>query len=151
MLTLWNPFVPVSRERSDSRMSARNYLDRLFDDAVTSWSRDLFAPNMIGIGIEHKKNEDGSLAVSIDVPGIKEEDIAIEIHGDMITVNGKRKTVASSYSISKSFTIPEGYSSDDVRAELADGVLTLTLIAKQIPEKEVKRIPITTASKQLNK
>ena len=151
MLTLWNPFVPVTRERSDSRMSARNYLDRLFDDAVTSWSRDLFAPDLIGLGIEHKKNEDGSLAVAVDIPGIKEEDIAIEIHDNIISVNGKRKTAASSYSVSKSFTIPEGYSSDDVRAELSDGVLTLTLIAKSIPEKEVKKIPITTPSKQLNK
>lgn len=151
MLALWNPFVPVTRERSDSRISTKNYFDRSFDDTFATMTQDLLSQPWAGIGVEHRKNEDGSLAVAVDIPGIKEEDITIEIDGGMINVSGKRKTATSSYSISKSLTIPEGYSSDEVKAELVDGVLTLTLAAKQLPQKEIKKIPITSPTKQLNK
>ena len=151
MLTLWNPFVPVVRANSDSRISTKNYFDRLFEDTFATMTHDLFGGHLAGIGIEQKKNEDGSLAISIDVPGIKQEDIAIEITDNMVQVRGERKTATSSYSISKNLSIPEGYSSDEVKAELIDGVLTIILAAKQPIQKEVKKIPISTPVKQLNK
>lgn len=151
MLTLWNPFVPVIKERSDSRISTKNYFDRLFEDTFATMTQDLFGNHWAGIGIEQKKNEDGSLAVSIDIPGIKEENITIETIDNIVHVKGERKTATSSYLVNKSLTIPEGYSSDDIKAELVDGVLTITLAAKQLPQKEVKKIPISTPIKQLNK
>lgn len=149
MLSLWNPFVPVVRANSDSRISTKNYFDRLFEDSFATMTHDLFGGQLAGIGIEQKKNEDGSLAISIDVPGIKQEDIAIEITDNMVQVKGERKTATSSYSVSKSLSIPEGYSSDEVKAELIDGVLTIILAAKQPIQKEVKKIPITSPSKLL--
>lgn len=149
MLSLWNPFVPVVRANSDSRISTKNYFDRLFEDSFATMTHDLFGGQLAGIGIEQKKNEDGSLAISIDVPGIKQEDIAIEITDNMVQVKGERKTATSSYSVSKSLSIPEGYSSDEVKAELIDGVLTIILAAKQPIQKEVKKIPITSPNKLL--
>lgn len=148
MLTLWSPLVPV-KERSDSRMSIKNYFDCLFEDSFSTMTQDLFSAPWGNIGIEQKKNEDGTLAVSVDIPGIKEEDITIEVEDNIVHVKGKRTTATSSYDVSKSFSIPEGYASDDIRAELVNGVLTLSLAAKQLPQKEVKKIPITSPNKQL--
>lgn len=150
MLTLWNPFIPVTRERADSRISTKNYFDRLFEDTFATMTQDLIG-NQWSIGIEQKKNEDGSFAVSIDIPGIKEENINIEVVDNMVHVKGERKTATSSYVVSKSLTIPEGYSSDEIKAELVDGVLTLNLSAKQLPQKEIRKIPISTPTKQLSK
>jgi HSP20 family molecular chaperone IbpA len=149
MLSLWNPFIPVVRERSDSRISTKNYFDRLFEDTFSTMTHDLFSSPLARIGIENKKNEDGSLTVSVDIPGIKEEDITIEIQDNIVGIKGIRKTATSSYTVNKSFTIPEGYSSDDIRAELVDGVLSLTLVGKPLPQKEVKKIPITPPAEQL--
>lgn len=149
MLSLWNPFIPVVRERSDSRISTKNYFDRLFEDTFSTMTHDLFSAPLAGIGIENKKNEDGSLTVSVDIPGIKEEDITIEVQDNIVGIKGTRKTATSSYTVNKSFTIPEGYSSDDIKAELVDGVLSLILAGKPVPQKEVKKIPITPPAKQL--
>lgn len=149
MLSLWNPFIPVTRERSDSRISTKNYFDRLFEDTFATMTHDLFTAPWAAIRTESKKNEDGSLAISIDIPGIKEEDIIIEVQDNIVNIKGARKTATSSYTINKSFTIPEGYSSDDIKAELINGVLTFTLIGKSLPEKEIKKIPITSSVKQL--
>ncbi len=148
MLSLWNPLIPV-RERSDSGMSIKNYFDRLFEDSFATMTNDLFATPWGSYGVEYKKNEDGSLAVAVDIPGIKEEDITIEVKNNIVDIKGKRVTATSSYAVNKSFTIPEGYTSDDVRAELVNGVLTINLAAKQLPKEEIKKIPITTPSKQL--
>ena len=142
MLSLWNPLIP-ERSKSDSRMSTKNYFDRLFEDTFETMVKDLFHASYLPTG-NYEKTEDGSLAVSIDVPGIKEEDITVEIDGSIVNVRGETKTTNSHRRISQSFTIPEGYASDNVKAELSNGVLRLTMASKQLPDKEVKKIPITS-------
>ncbi len=128
--------------KADSQMSRKNYIDRLFYDPFETLFGDLFTP--FDWGMEYKKNENGTLSISVDVPGIKESDISIEISDNIISVKGERKTTISSYSVHKKFNIPEGYSSEDIKAELDSGVLTLTLNSKQEPNKEIKKIPIST-------
>lgn len=144
MLSLWNPFLP-ERVQSDSRISPKSYFDRLIDDSFGTMVQDLFHAPIPQLGIESKKNEDGSLAVSIDVPGIKENDIVIEVDGNILTVKGERKTATSSYKMQKSFTIPEGYDTNKITAELKDGVLSLNIVGQPpTPPREVKKIPVIT-------
>lgn len=144
MLSLWNnPLIP-EKVKSDSRMSTKSYFDRVFEEAFN----DLFhVPSNWNIGIESKKNEDGSLSISIDVPGIKEPDLAIEVSDSIITVKGERKTATSSHTVQKSFSIPEGYDTDNITAELKDGILSLKIIGKPLPSKEVKKIPLLSSNK----
>jgi Molecular chaperone (small heat shock protein) len=142
MLSLWNPFVPVT-SKSDSKMSHKTYFDRLFEDTFHSAFSDLIHIPA-SMGIDSKNNEDGSLSVSIDVPGISESDLQIELSEGIITVKGERKTASSSYNLTKSFSVPEGYDAENIIAELKDGVLNLKMSAKQLPTKEVKKIPLLT-------
>lgn len=135
MLSLWNPFFT---EKSDRKISSRNYLDRLLTDPFETMFTDAFNSPM---GIEYVKNEDGLLSINVDIPGIKEEDLNIELCHDLLTIKGQRKTQSTSYEVKKSFNIPEGYTSDDIKASLKDGVLTITLISKST-DKEVKKILI---------
>src|SRR5574338_110744 len=85
MLSLWNPFLP-EKAQSDSRISPKNYFDRLIEDSFGTMVQDLFHAPIPQWGIDSKKNEDGSLTVSIDVPGIKESDRTIEVDGSILTV-----------------------------------------------------------------
>lgn len=145
MLSLWNnPFLP-ERSKSDSKMSTKSLFDRIFEDTWGATLQDLYRiPS--GIGIESKKNEDGSLSISMDVPGIQEQDLAIEIIDGSISVKGERKTPTSSYSVYKRFSIPEGYDSEKITAELRDGVLTINVANKPLPPaKEIKKIAITSS------
>lgn len=153
MLIKHDPFLTTKEQTkmtADTRTSFKNYFDRVFenafDDAFAVFDRPMFpwSPERASLGMESKPSEDGSLVVSIDIPGIKQEDIAIELADGMIVVSGNRKTATSSHVISKSFSVPEGYSEDDIKAELQDGILTLTLSAKSLPAKEVKKIAITS-------
>ena len=86
-----------------------------------------------------------------DLPGIKEKDLEISISGNMLTVAGKREeerqekgekfyTYERSFgSFSRAFTLPEGADTDNVHADLTDGVLTLAVAKKgDVKPKRIK-------------
>ena len=100
---------------------------------------------------EVKETKDGYV-FKADLPGIKEKDLDISLTGTRLTVSGKREeeqkteeeryfTYERSYgSFSRSFTLPEGVDSENVQAELKDGVLTLNLAKK--PEVKARKIEV---------
>ena len=87
-----------------------------------------------------------------DMPGIKREDLDLNLTGNRITITGKREARARkekenvfmqerSYgSFTRSFNLPDGVEAGKVAADLKDGVLTLTL--PKVPEVQPKKIEI---------
>ncbi len=132
MIVRWNPFVPVKNSEQ------RSVFDSFFND-------NFFENFFTSLGVHQTKNEDGTYSMSVDIPGIKEEDISLSLEDNVVTIKGERKTPTSSYMMNKSFTLPEDSDIDTLKAELKDGVLTINLEAKQLPQaKEPKKIPIKT-------
>lgn len=87
-----------------------------------------------------------------DLPGIKEEDLDIQLTGNRLTIGGKRETEKKednetlhlwerTYgSFSRSFTLPEEISANKVDAHLVNGVLTLTVMKN--PEAQPQKIRV---------
>ena len=100
---------------------------------------------------EVKETKEGYL-FKADVPGIKENDLTINLSGNRLTVAGKREeekkqetetyfSYERSYgSFTRSFTLPEGVDGDKVQANLKDGVLSI-LVPKK-PEAQPKKVAI---------
>ncbi len=100
---------------------------------------------------EVKETKD-AYAFKADVPGIKENDISINLTGNRLTVSGKReeekKQESETYfsyersygSFTRSFTLPEGIDADKVSASLRDGVLAITV--PKTPEAQPKKVSI---------
>lgn len=65
--------------------------------------------------------------VRAELPGVKREDVAVEMVEDYLTINATRKEGEQSFSFSRSITIPESVQADKVSATLEHGVLTVTL------------------------
>ncbi len=127
MLSLYNPFY-LYPEYSLDKKSFRKDQKSFFD-----W------------GVEYKKIEDNALAVSVDLPGIEEKDIQVEVTADnILQIKGERKTATSSHSVNKSFSLPESYDADHITAELKNGVLTLILPSKQVT-KNSKKIEVKSS------
>jgi len=143
MLTLRSSFLPTKQtENSDRELTTKDYFDRLWQQTVSDFFTDFNRP--WSTQLDSKKNEDGTISIYIDVPGVKQEDISIELINSSIRVKAERKNRNSSWSLDKTFTVPSGYTSEDLVAELADGVLTLTLKAKAPIEQNVKKVNIIT-------
>ncbi|MGH9519655.1 MAG: Hsp20/alpha crystallin family protein [Terriglobales bacterium] len=75
--------------------------------------------------------------LQLDLPGVKAEDLDIQVEDSTLTVraqrklNGKREEyhrVERPYgAFTRSFTLPEAVKADGIEAKLSDGVLNLTL------------------------
>lgn len=139
----WDPF---------ERMIELMGLDRLADFASpTREGGGGFIPRF-----EVKENRDAFI-FKCDLPGVREEDIDIDLTGDRLTISGKREeekrdesdryyAYERSYgSFSRTFTLPEGVTAENVSADLKDGVLNVVLPKK--PEAQPRRIPLTSGRK----
>ena len=90
-----------------------------------------------------------NIMVEASLPGIKKEDINIDISDGMMTVSGEMKNESEvkeddyyyrerhEGKFSRSMMIPEDVRMDDIKAEFKDGLLTVTM-PMAMPEKSKK-------------
>jgi HSP20 family protein len=89
-----------------------------------------------------------------DIPGVKESELDVTVTGNRLTVSGKREaekqeqtdtfyTYERSYgAFTRAFTLPEGVDMSAIRAELKEGVLTLSV--HKMPAAQPKKIAVQT-------
>lgn len=132
-------------------------LDRLLDDVmngVTGTTHGTAATkNGYSPAIDVRAN-DSEIVFVCDVPGLKQEDLSITIHRNVLTLEGQRRYDGSekdrvwlgrSYgAFRRSFTLPDDADPERMTAALADGVLTVT-VTKQAKE-QPRRIPIAASA-----
>ncbi|TNC79767.1 MAG: heat-shock protein Hsp20 [Oleiphilus sp.] len=93
--------------------------------------------------------------ISLDVPGFKQDDIAIELDGEVLRIRGeveqKSETKDKHYyraerrvgSFQRTLALPEDANAEDITATLNDGVLHLSMPRRASPERDVKKISIS--------
>ena len=126
----WHPFTEL--------MSLRQAMDRLFDDSFVRPSRIL---SILGeardptLDIYQTPNE---VVVKAALPGLKPEDVSIDITGETLTIRGEHKAEQEikkeDYlyqerrygAFSRSVVLPSGLKPDKAEATMEDGVLTLS-------------------------
>jgi HSP20 family protein len=116
--------------------------DRLFPEPFVRWplfrTRPLVeaATYLPQIDVFERDNR---LVTKIDLPGMKKEDVKVEIADGQLVVSGERKTEAEEKkenffrceraygSFYRTIPLPEGARSEDVKATFADGVLEVSV------------------------
>jgi HSP20 family protein len=95
-----------------------------------------------------------TIEVRMDLPGIKPEEIDIQLANGVLTVSGERKEEKEEKdktfhrlerhygSFSRSVTVPSALADDKVDAQYHDGVLTVTL--QKTEEAKAKKIKVKT-------
>lgn len=143
-LTRWEPVREM--------MTLREAMDRLFDDAFTrpfsirdGWS----AP-----AIDMYQTDD-EIVVKASLPGIKADEVQINITGDVLTLKGEVKHQEESKdkawhireqcwgSFQRSVALPTNVVADKAKAEFENGILAITLPKAE----EVKPTTITINTK----
>jgi HSP20 family protein len=83
------------------------------------------------------------LVLKAELPGVKKEDIDIKVENNTLTIRGERKRDVETRedgfhraerafgSFARSFTLPATVNAEGVKAEYKDGVLTVTLPARE--------------------
>lgn len=130
-LNRWDPIRELRRVHED--------MDRLFgtffqDDHRAAAEAAAWLPP---IDLYEQKDQ---VVVSLDLPGVRREDIQLAITGDVLTVRGERRrggapdkpdqyyAMEQQYGVfSRQIPLPTKVKSDAARAEFSDGVLTIAL------------------------
>lgn len=109
----------------------RNLLDRPFAQLEGVG----FSPS---VDIEEKE---GILHFTVDLPGLKKEDIKLDLHENTFTISGERmkeikgdkKFFERSWGkFSRSFTLPYPVDEEKIQARFEDGVLHVTLPGREV-------------------
>lgn len=100
-------------------------LTRLFD-----WDGNFGSPVMGRLATDIHEDKDNYFA-TFEVPGVKKEDIKIEMNDRLLTVTVMRKEKSgdseSSFTSTRSVSVPESVKVEDITAKVEDGLLTVTL------------------------
>ncbi|OSZ77621.1 heat-shock protein Hsp20 [Chitinophagaceae bacterium IBVUCB2] len=124
-----------------------------FDDFFKPWN-DLFGNggflgktmNLPAVNITEAK---GDFLISLAVPGMKKDDFKIDVIGNMLTISSEKEETKEEKekvftrkeynysSFSRTFTLPEEINKEKIEATYDDGVLKISLPAKE----EAKKLP----------
>ena len=96
-------------------------------------------------------DEGPNLVLSADLPGCSSTDVAVTLHGAVLTVSGERKVSAPEgyfphrrerrdVKLSRSITLPAKVDADKVSASMKNGVLTIVLA--KTAEAQSRHIPV---------
>ncbi|MCB9618492.1 MAG: Hsp20/alpha crystallin family protein [Sandaracinus sp.] len=124
-ISRWDPFAEMNR---------------LHDQLFTRSAREESFKPAVDI-----HEDDQCFTVDVEVPGLKPEEIHVDVEKNLLTVRGERKMsreddkegyrrVERFYgSFTRSFTLPETVDAEAIEAKTADGVLTLRLPKRAAP------------------
>jgi len=90
--------------------------------------------------------QDDSYVLRADLPGVREQDVKVEVHDNVLTVSGERRSAQedqgkgyyrverSSGSFSRSLVLPEGIDPQAVHARIENGVLEVSIPKPEQPK-----------------
>lgn len=144
-------------------MNAISLFDSLFNDHFENGYNGFTGKTFYAPKVDVTETT-GAYSLEMELPGLTQDDINIELDGSKLTISSKEKTETSEnaenaeeqtekpkylirerrqFNFSRAFTLPEDVDSEKVSASFKNGILVVTL-----PRKEValpKRIQIDVA------
>lgn len=163
--------VPVRHTSGRNRTQALNRplehfhleVDRLFDQALRGFGFSPFGFNQAlgppGNGAMLKPTldlsaNDKEYTIAVEIPGVDENDVNLEIVNDTLTIQGEKKheneekgknyyRMERSYgSFQRTLSLPDDVDQDNVTAAFNNGVLTVTMPRKALPQGNVRQIEV---------
>lgn len=127
------PYVTRRALATDLFSQMNREFDRLFEDFIPAQQDAL--ENREALANAHTHEDDKMFLVSVDMPGLKRENIKIEVLDHILTVTGERKDAAPGrqYTLKRSFSLPREVNADGIEANYEDGVLKLYLPKVALP------------------
>jgi HSP20 family protein len=139
-LTRWEPFAELGELRSR--------VDRMFDElwdghGRAAPDRPAWSPAVDVV------RQNGDLVLRADIPGIKPDEVKVEVEDDILTVSGAHEEKQEEQdkhflrrerrygSFARSMTLPAGVDAKQIKATTRDGVVEVTvpLPKEEQPEK----------------
>lgn len=150
VLTRWDPFRELN--------SLQQRMNQLFEQQYGSGREESLTAGAFVPPVDIYEDEH-TIQLKLEVPGIDEKDLDIKVENNTLTVSGERKLekeekeenfhrVERRYgSFTRSFTLPNTVSTDDVQADYDNGVLKIKLNKRA--EAKPKQIKVNIGQKTI--
>src|SRR2546426_5374296 len=150
VLTRWDPFREFT--------TLQDRMNRLLRDSFGSESQEALASTSFAPAVDVYEDEH-NVTLKIEVPGIDEKDIDVQIENNTLVVHGERKfekeekeenfrRVERQYgSFTRSFTLPNTVDTDHAQAQYDKGILKVQLAKKA--EAKPKQIKVNVGSERV--
>lgn len=145
----WDPFRDL--------MTLKDRMDRIFEDTFRTHGEEKeLMPSTWSPSVDIYEDE-SNVVLSIELPGIEEKDIDVNVEDSTLTVKGDRNIekedkkenyhrIERAYgSFYRSFTIPNYVDVDKIEAEHENGVLKITMPKK--PELKPRKVKVLKGKK----
>lgn len=132
---------PVRSASSNLMVDLFNDFERVIDD----FARTGFADPVVRTNDYHFTEAKDHYLISVDVPGVRKEDLRIELEGDQLWIRGERKSSdgRSAFKYEHTFTVPPLVAEEHIEAHYEDGVLRVALPKQE--KAKGRAIPIQSA------
>jgi len=126
-------------EPAREMMTLRDAMDRLFDDAFTRPLRLYDGGGQMSMPAVDMYQTDNEIVVKAAIPGVKADDVQINVTGEVLTIKGeikeKEEVKEKAYHLreqrwgmfERTLALPTDVIADKAKAEFANGILTITL------------------------
>ncbi len=149
VLTRWDPFREFS--------TVQDRLNRLFRESYGEGREEALTTSTFAPPVDVYEDAH-NITLKIEVPGIDEKDIDVQIENNTLTVHGERKfekeekeenyrRVERQYgSFTRSFTLPNTVDAEHIQAHYDKGILKIQLAKKA--EAKPKQIKVNVGSEK---
>jgi HSP20 family protein len=143
-LIKWEPFAEIE--------SLQKEMNRLFEQFTPSRREHLFGDSFVpAVEVEEGDN---SIDLKVELPGLKPEDIDIQVSTDAVSITGERKTESKTEEngmtrsefhygrFQRVVPLPAQVQTNAVNADYKDGILKLHLPKDEAEQRKVVNVPI---------
>ena len=146
-----DPFVVLRQMTSE--------LDRFFESPRWPSLFERSAPETMWTPEIDVYEKDNRLVTKIDLPGMKKEDVKVEVTDGHLAITGERKRETEEKkeqfyrcereygSFYRAVPLPVGVKLEDIKATFADGVLEVSVPLPARPEAKVRKVEIQEPAK----
>lgn len=135
-------YRPITRDLIDWDFDT--LLDRFFSDSHLVYNSGHPKVDIL--------EDDNQYLIKADLPGFTDKDIDVKVDGDLLTISSKEKEAEDNQgyiirergarNFSRSFTLPKDVDTDNIKALVKNGILTLEL--PKSPEVKPRSIEVTS-------
>jgi HSP20 family protein len=131
-------------------------LDRLFEDMWRGFDLPMlgeYEPSWAMTPTMDVAEDDDEVRLSVELPGMDEEDIEVILSDDVLTIKGEKKAETekgekTAYgSFRRSLPLGANILTDKIEAHFDKGVLTITLPKTEEAKTKTRKIPVSASSK----
>ncbi|PCH34056.1 small heat shock protein [Wolfiporia cocos MD-104 SS10] len=146
----YDPFAEFNRllddaltERNMGYPQGQGQIQRRPDNRSVAWPR---------IDV-HENSQTNQVEATFELPGLRKEDVSIDVHNNRLTVSGESKQSTerneAGYAVrerqygkfSRTLQLPAGINTNDIKASMENGLLTVSF-PRAAPQEGPKRITV---------